>query len=184
MKKISIHWFRNDLRINENPSLKFAAENGKVIPIFIHDTVNNTQKEFNIGEASAWWLHYSLAALNKSLDEKVNFFSGDPFKIIKLLITNFLLLLGFWILLFDVQRLLFSVIHYDVFGKAGIRFPLIFIYSLRLDLATAGFLSALPLLFLLILKFHKVMTLYYFVTQHNIHLICPMPQPIGAVAQL
>ena len=89
MKKISIHWFRNDLRINDNPSLNFAAENGKVIPIFIHDTVNNTQKEFNIGEASAWWLHYSLDALNKSLDEKVNFFSGDPFKIIKLLIKNY-----------------------------------------------------------------------------------------------
>ena len=89
MKKISIHWFRNDLRINDNPSLNFAAENGKVIPIFIHDTVNNTQKEFNIGEASAWWLHYSLEALNKSLDEKVNFFSGDPFKIIKLLIKNY-----------------------------------------------------------------------------------------------
>ena len=89
MKKISIHWFRNDLRINDNPSLKFAAENGKVIPIFIHDTVNNAQKEFNIGEASAWWLHYSLEALNKSLDEKVNFFSGDPFKIIKLLIKNY-----------------------------------------------------------------------------------------------
>ena len=88
-KKISIHWFRNDLRINDNPSLNFAAENGKVIPIFIHDTVNNTQKEFNIGEASAWWLHYSLDALNKSLDEKVNFFSGDPFKIIKLLIKNY-----------------------------------------------------------------------------------------------
>ena len=87
-------------------------------------------------------------------------------KIIKLLITNFLLLLGFWILLFDVQRLLFSVIHYDVFGKAGIRFPLIFIYSLRLDLATAGFLSALPLLFLLILKFHNhnwLKALFYFV---------------------
>jgi hypothetical protein len=76
-------------------------------------------------------------------------------KVIKLLLKNYLLLLGFWILLFDVQRLLFSVIHYDVFGKAGVSFPLIFIYSLRLDLATAGFLSVLPLLFLLILKFHN-----------------------------
>lgn len=76
-------------------------------------------------------------------------------KVIKPLIINFLLLFGFWILLFDVQRLLFSVIHYDVFGKAGISFPLIFIYSLRLDLATAGFLSVLPLFFLLILKFHN-----------------------------
>jgi deoxyribodipyrimidine photo-lyase len=89
MKKISIHWFRNDLRINDNPSLNFAAKNGKVLPIFIRDTVNNTQKEFNVGGASAWWLHHSLESLNKSLDEKVNFFSGNPFAIIKLLIKNY-----------------------------------------------------------------------------------------------
>ena len=64
------------------------------------------------------------------------------------------MLLLFWILLFDVQRLVFSTIHYDVFGKAGIDFPLIFIYSLRLDLATGGFLSILPLFFIFLLKFH------------------------------
>lgn len=75
-------------------------------------------------------------------------------KITKLLIRNFLLLLLFWILLFEVQRLVFSTIHYDVFGKAGIDFPLIFIYSLRLDLATGGFLSILPLFFIFLLKFH------------------------------
>ncbi len=44
MSKVSIHWFRNDLRINDNPSLHFAAQNGAVTPIFINDTVNNTQK--------------------------------------------------------------------------------------------------------------------------------------------
>lgn len=85
-------------------------------------------------------------------------------KIIKILIRNFLLFLLFWILLFDVQRLLFSVIHFDVFEKAGISFPLIFIHSLRLDLATAGFLSVIPLFFLLILKFynHKWLHLLFY----------------------
>ena len=85
-------------------------------------------------------------------------------KIIKILIRNFLLFLLFWILLFDVQRLLFSVIHFDVFEKAGISFPLIFIHSLRLDLATAGFLSVIPLFFLLILKFynHKWLRLLFY----------------------
>jgi phosphoglycerol transferase MdoB-like AlkP superfamily enzyme len=53
----------------------------------------------------------------------------------------------------------FSVIHNDVFAKAGISFPLIFIYSLRLDLATAGFLSVIPLFFIFLLKFRNYKSL-------------------------
>ena len=55
MNKISIHWFRNDLRVSDNPSLHFAAQNSTVMPIFIHDVVNNTQKEFNLGVAASFF---------------------------------------------------------------------------------------------------------------------------------
>ena len=48
MSKLAIHWFRRDLRLADNPSLNFAAQNGNIIPIFILDTVNTTQKEFNL----------------------------------------------------------------------------------------------------------------------------------------
>ena len=89
MSKIAVHWFRKDLRINDNPSLDFAAQNGSVMPVFILDTVNNTQKEFNLGEASAWWLHHSLHSLDNSLDNQINFFSGNPLEIIKELITSY-----------------------------------------------------------------------------------------------
>ena len=55
----------------------------------------------------------------------------------------------FWILLFDAQRLLFSIHHW---GKLeGVSFGewlLTFVYSLRLDMATAAYLSFLPLLML------------------------------------
>ena len=88
MNKLAIHWFRRDLRLADNPSLHFAAQNGDVTPIFILDTVNNTQKEFNLGEASAWWLHHSLNSLNESLANQINYFSGDPLKIIEELIKN------------------------------------------------------------------------------------------------
>ena len=88
MNKLAIHWFRRDLRLADNPSLHFAAQNGDVTPIFILDTVNNTQKEFNLGEASAWWLHHSLNSLNESLANQINCFSGDPLKIIEELIQN------------------------------------------------------------------------------------------------
>ena len=89
MNKLAIHWFRRDLRLADNPSLHFAAQNGDVTPIFILDTTNNTQKEFNLGEASAWWLHHSLNSLNESLSNQINCFSGDPIKIIEVLIKNY-----------------------------------------------------------------------------------------------
>ena len=89
MSKLSIHWFRKDLRLADNPSLHFAAQNGPITPIFILDTVNNTQKEFNLGEASSWWLHYSLNSLNESLGDRINCFSGDPLKIIEQLISAY-----------------------------------------------------------------------------------------------
>ena len=39
----TIVWFRNDLRLRDNPALFRAAEQGEVIPVFILDTVNNTE---------------------------------------------------------------------------------------------------------------------------------------------
>ena len=61
-------------------------------------------------------------------------------------IDGFKLLL-FWILVFDVQRILFSIHNYDKFSDIpwGEWFQAFF-FSLRLDLATAGLLSLLPML--------------------------------------
>jgi deoxyribodipyrimidine photo-lyase len=89
MSKIAVHWFRRDLRIQDNPSLHYASENGSVMPIYILDTVNNTQNEYKLGEASAWWLHHSLYSLNESLNQNLNFFSGDPEEIILNLIKEY-----------------------------------------------------------------------------------------------
>lgn len=76
--KITIFWFRYDLRINDNPGLFEAAEQGAVLPIYVLD-----EKHFPVGEASKWWLHHSLENLNKSLDFKLNFYKGDSFEILK-----------------------------------------------------------------------------------------------------
>jgi len=75
-----IHWFRQDLRIEDNPSLYAAAERGNVLPVFILDERN--AGEHNLGGASRWWLHYSLLALNKSLNGNLTIYSGDPKKIL------------------------------------------------------------------------------------------------------
>jgi deoxyribodipyrimidine photo-lyase len=57
-----IMWFRQDLRLADNPALLAAAAAGPVIPVFILD--DQTPGEWLWGRASRWWLHHSLTALN------------------------------------------------------------------------------------------------------------------------
>lgn len=87
-KKTVIFWFRQDLRISDNPGLLEAAQKGEVLPIYIwSESVKDPDSK--IGEASKWWLHYSLEELNRNLDNKLNFYLGDPKDIIiKLLREN------------------------------------------------------------------------------------------------
>lgn len=72
---IAIHWFRQDLRLSDNPSLVAAAKKGKVLPIFILDDEN--AGEDKVGAASRWWLYHSLMALNESLQGRLRFYRGD-----------------------------------------------------------------------------------------------------------
>ena len=65
-KKIAIHWFRQDLRLADNPALTKAAENDEVIPIYILD--DNSAGNYAMGSASRFWLHRSLKALDASLN--------------------------------------------------------------------------------------------------------------------
>ena len=72
-------------------------------------------------------------------------------KIAKELVFYFLKLFLFWVLLFDFQRVLFSVHNWGKFNDFNYSdWFLSFIYSIPLDLSTASFLSILPLLFILV----------------------------------
>ncbi len=73
-------WFRQDLRVKDNPALIAASSNGKIIPIFIKDT--SCPKKYQNGEASDWWLHQSLQSLNNRLNGHLQFFEGDPRQIL------------------------------------------------------------------------------------------------------
>lgn len=62
----SIVWFRNDLRLADNPALTAALESGRaVIPVYVLD--EETEGVRPAGTASRWWLHHSLRALDASL---------------------------------------------------------------------------------------------------------------------
>ena len=57
----------------------------------------------------------------------------------------------FWILVFDFQRILFTIHNLSKFSEVSfVEWLGVFIYSIRLDLAMAGILTALPLIFYLL----------------------------------
>lgn len=65
---VTLVWFRDDLRISDNPALAAAAESGDdVVACYVLD--EETEGIRPLGGASLWWLHHSLAALAQSLTE-------------------------------------------------------------------------------------------------------------------
>ena len=86
MGPIFLVWFRQDLRIEDNPALSIATNTGTILPFFILDEKNAGQ--WKAGTVSRWWLHESLQQLNLSLDNKLWIFKGDPNNIIKKLVTD------------------------------------------------------------------------------------------------
>jgi deoxyribodipyrimidine photo-lyase len=76
-----IMWFRQDLRLADNPALHAAAATGApVIPLYILDDDN--PGEWAMGAASRVWLHHSLAALDTALDGALILKKGDARKIL------------------------------------------------------------------------------------------------------
>ena len=72
-------WFRNDLRISDNPALLAAAKRGgPVIGLYVLDEGGDRRP---MGAASRWWLQRSLTALEQSLaalGSRLVVLRGDP----------------------------------------------------------------------------------------------------------
>ncbi|MBM3162390.1 MAG: deoxyribodipyrimidine photo-lyase [Chlorobi bacterium] len=83
---LSIHWFRQDLRLTDNPSLYHAALRGRVLPVYILDERN--AGEYRMGGANRWWLHHSLESLIRSLHGRLALFRGDALEILPALVRS------------------------------------------------------------------------------------------------
>ncbi|MGH1481939.1 MAG: cryptochrome/photolyase family protein [Geminicoccales bacterium] len=60
-------WFRQDLRLTDHRALAAALATGEaVIPVYILD--DETPGLWRMGGASRWWLHHSLSALGRDLE--------------------------------------------------------------------------------------------------------------------
>ena len=62
---VSVVWFRQDLRLADNPALIAAAAAGAVLPVFVLDDA--AAGEWAMGGAHRWWLHGSLQSLAEGL---------------------------------------------------------------------------------------------------------------------
>jgi deoxyribodipyrimidine photo-lyase len=87
-----IYWFRNDLRLHDNPSLQRAIETGlPVIPVFIVDDAFMTQHPLGferMGDYRQKFLYQSIADLSKNIEKTGNklwVFKGDSVSILNLL---------------------------------------------------------------------------------------------------
>lgn len=82
-----IVWFRQDLRLSDNPALIAANKTGRpILPLYILDDINSG--EWKMGSASRWWLHESLKSLNASLKGNLCFGKGNPLDIINALLKQ------------------------------------------------------------------------------------------------
>ncbi|MEO7350207.1 MAG: deoxyribodipyrimidine photo-lyase [Terrimesophilobacter sp.] len=64
----TVVWFRDDLRVADNPALSAAVDRGAaVVAVYILDEVSPGFRP--LGGATKWWLHESLASLAEDLAE-------------------------------------------------------------------------------------------------------------------
>lgn len=81
---VAIVWFRNDLRLQDNPALLAAALSGdEVIPLYILD-----EETIKLGSANRWWLHYSLESLSndiKQMGGKLCLRQGNALEVLKII---------------------------------------------------------------------------------------------------
>jgi len=92
MDKISIFWFRRDLRLKDNHGLHRALESGKkVLPIFIFDEDILDLLE-NKSDKRVDFIVHALQTLNsflKSKNKGIKIFKGKPLEIYKKLTKNY-----------------------------------------------------------------------------------------------
>ncbi len=80
-KRPALVWFRQDLRLADNPALHAAIDSGApIFALYVHD--DEAAGSWKPGSASRWWLGRSLAALRESLDGALHVRSGDAREIV------------------------------------------------------------------------------------------------------
>lgn len=105
-EKVVIYWHRQDLRLEDNQALHWAASQGAVIPLYINDS--ELLDDMYIGEAQKWWLHHSLLSLQKAYrQQKIELIlrRGEPKKLLEKLLKETQSVIITWNRCYDPQSI-------------------------------------------------------------------------------
>lgn len=112
----TIHWFREDLRLQDNPALSIAAGAGQLVPVYFFPE--------GLGAASYWWLHHSLKSLSASLKEHgVDLIvrTGDPAVILPAIAKQLGVTLLTWNRVYSPSGIALGKRVKEVFDDTGVR---------------------------------------------------------------
>jgi len=118
MKKKVIHWFRNDLRLSDNPALHEASTFDEVIPIYIL----TPEIISGLGQVSRIWLHHSLDKLNESTGFKIAFYKGNSIEVLTQIIQAEKIQGVYWNKIFEPSHLANDVELISKLKKMGISY--------------------------------------------------------------
>jgi deoxyribodipyrimidine photo-lyase len=68
MRPTALVWLRQDLRLEDQPALVYAAQEYAIVPVFVW--APEEERPWEPGAASRWWLHHSLRALDGELQRR------------------------------------------------------------------------------------------------------------------
>ena len=95
---IAIHWFRRDLRLEDNTALQQALSGDlPVLPIFIFD--ENILQELPRNDARLHFIHHNLKEIHEQLAKKgsgILALTGDPYAIWKSILKQFEIKKAYW----------------------------------------------------------------------------------------
>lgn len=115
-----IIWFRNDLRLQNNLTIKSAIDrNSVVLPIYILDNDN-------LGAASKTWLFKSLSELNKQLKYQLRVYEGSGIDVIERLIKKYQITEISWNRKFDSKSIQEDMSVKNIAKKHDVK---VFIYN-------------------------------------------------------
>ncbi|MDY0398060.1 MAG: deoxyribodipyrimidine photo-lyase [Desulfuromonas thiophila] len=113
-----LYWFRQDLRLADNPALRRAAAVGAVLPVFIWDQAVFEQAA---GAASRWWLHQSLAALQRGCEGRLRLLAGSTVQLLPQLAAQTGARLVVWNRAFEPAQLALEVQVRERLQQQGVR---------------------------------------------------------------
>jgi deoxyribodipyrimidine photo-lyase len=91
---VVVMWFRQDLRLEDNPALVAASQHKNILPIYILDEENIPN--FMMGQASRWWLQRSLESLDAKLEGNLSLYKGSAELILEAIVDKFSVKAIYW----------------------------------------------------------------------------------------